>query len=182
MPTRRQLLLYGAAGLSMAGGIGFAWRQNAPLTANSSPGALLSALDVSCINAQQSGVTSSSQLRGRVLLVNFWATWCAPCIKEMPDLMQLRLELHRLHAPNKLEFAGIGVDNASNIAQFLKKTPIDYPLFSLGAGGMELAKTFGNANGLLPFSALVRPDGEIAWRHLGVLNIDQLRGQIRQMM
>jgi thiol-disulfide isomerase/thioredoxin len=182
MPTKRQLLLFAAAGLSTAAGVGFALKRTAPQAVKGSPGALLTALNAPCANPQQSGISTSQFLQGRVVLVNFWATWCAPCIKEMPDLNQLRAELQREFSSKKLEFAGIGADSADNVAQFLKKTPIDYPLFSLGASGMELAKKFGNAHGLLPFSALIRPDGEVAWRHLGVLNIDQLRGQIRQMM
>jgi thiol-disulfide isomerase/thioredoxin len=182
MPTKRQFLLGGACTLAMAAGVGVAWRQSSDSAPDAGPTQLLFSLDSPCANADKSGIASSKVLRGRVLLVNFWATWCAPCIKEMPELNELRRDLQKEFPANRLEFAGIGVDNAQNVQQFIVKTPIDYPLFALGAGGMELAKAFGNDKGLLPFTALLDSKGSIVWQHLGVLNIDQTRGQIRQMM
>src|SRR5690554_1475371 len=63
-----------------------------------------------------------AQWRGRPLLVNFWATWCAPCVKEMPDLDQLQAEFPQVR------FVGIGIDSPANIARFIEKVPVSYPL------------------------------------------------------
>ncbi|MFP3741288.1 TlpA disulfide reductase family protein, partial [Burkholderia sp. SIMBA_019] len=65
-----------------------------------------------------------SKLRGKTLVVNFWAPWCGPCVEEMPELTAL----HGEYAQRNVEFVGIGIDSASNIQQFLKKVPVAYPL------------------------------------------------------
>ena len=111
-----------------------------------------------------------AQWKGKPLLVNFWATWCAPCVKEMP-------ELSALQASGKykdLQVIGIGIDSPSNIAEFTKKFQIAYPLYVDGVAGTELSRQFGNAQGGLPFTVLIGADGQVKKTYLGLLKFDQL--------
>jgi thiol-disulfide isomerase/thioredoxin len=112
-----------------------------------------------------------AQWRGRTLLVNFWATWCPPCVEEMPDLQQIRDS----YAGKGVEVLGIGIDNAARIAEFRGRYRISLPLLVAGAGGSELNRALGNASGALPFTVLVDGEGRIRERHLGQVRPEQLR-------
>lgn len=112
-----------------------------------------------------------AQWRGKRMLVNFWATWCSPCVEEMPELSALQTEL----GDSNLRIVGIGIDSATNIAEFAKKVPVSYPLYVGGMGGSELARQFGNQAGGLPFTALIAADGTIQKTYLGRLKIDEVR-------
>lgn len=112
-----------------------------------------------------------SQWRGKKLVVNFWATWCAPCVDEMPDLTRLQSELNG----KDIQIIGIGVDNAANIADFSAKLHIGYPLYVAGMGGADLSRLFGNQAGGLPFTVLLDAQGQIKKTYLGRLKIDELR-------
>ncbi len=112
-----------------------------------------------------------SQFRGRRLVVNFWATWCAPCIEEMPELSALATEL----ASDKLAFVGIAIDQAANVARFAQKVPVSYPLAVAGAAGLGLVTALGNPQGGLPFTVVVEPDGAIRERYLGKVAMADLR-------
>ena len=105
-----------------------------------------------------------SQWRGAKTVINFWATWCAPCVKEMPDLNAL----HHKH-PN-VRFVGIGIDSAANIRAFLDKVPVDYPLLVQGAGGIDLLRRLGNTQGGLPFTLILDEDGVLRHRILGQID------------
>ncbi len=113
-------------------------------------------------------------LRGTVLVVNFWATWCAPCVDEMPELSQLRSELHG----RGVEVVGIGIDSAANISKFAERHPVSYPLLVAGGGGSELARQLGNPGGFLPYTVLIARDGRIAGRILGRVKIARLESQV----
>jgi thiol-disulfide isomerase/thioredoxin len=112
-----------------------------------------------------------SQWQGKTLVVNFWATWCAPCVDEMPELSALQKEA----AAKNIQIIGIGIDSASNIKDFSLKHQITYPLYVSGVGGTELARQFGNQAGGLPFTVLVSPDGKIQKTYLGRLKMDELK-------
>ncbi|WP_338766917.1 TlpA disulfide reductase family protein [Massilia sp. METH4] len=111
-----------------------------------------------------------AQWKGKPLLVNFWATWCAPCVKEMPELSALQ----RSGKYKDLQVIGIGIDSPSNIAQFTQKFQIAYPIYVDGVGGTELARQFGNTQGGLPFTVLIGADGQVKKTYLGLLKFDQL--------
>ncbi|WP_019449611.1 TlpA disulfide reductase family protein [Cupriavidus sp. BIS7] len=115
-----------------------------------------------------------SKFRGKTLVVNFWAPWCGPCVEEMPELTAL----HGEYAPRNVEFIGIGIDSASNIQEFLKKVPVSYPLAVAGFAGTELSRSFGNAQGGLPYTVVINPDGTVKYRKMGRVHADELRAAL----
>jgi thiol-disulfide isomerase/thioredoxin len=115
-----------------------------------------------------------AQWKGKTLILNFWATWCAPCVQEMPDLSALQIQ----SKGKNLQILGIGIDSASNIKEFVSKYPVNYPLYVAGMDGSELSRQFGNQGGGLPFTVLLGPDGRIRKTYLGRLKMDELRADL----
>jgi thiol-disulfide isomerase/thioredoxin len=110
--------------------------------------------------------TSLAAWRGKVVLLNFWATWCAPCREELPALAKLQRE----HASDGLQVVGVAMDQPRSAAAFLKRTPVDYPiLIGIDADPVPTT-TFGDTAGLLPYSVLIGRDGRILKTKLGVLD------------
>jgi thiol-disulfide isomerase/thioredoxin len=114
-----------------------------------------------------------SQWKGKTLVLNFWAPWCAPCVEEMPELSQLQQ-----NAGKNLQVIGIGIDSPSNIAEFAKKFDIAYPVYVAGINGAELSRQFGNKAGGLPYTVLIGADGQIKKTYLGRLKFEQLRADL----
>jgi len=112
-----------------------------------------------------------SQWQGKILVINFWATWCAPCVNEMPALSSLQAEL----AGKNIQIIGIGIDSAKNVAEFTAKYSIRYPLYVSGMAGTKFSRAFGNQAGGLPFTVIVTSDGQIHKTYLGQLDIAALR-------
>lgn len=125
----------------------------------------------------QGNTQKLSQWQGKFLLVNFWATWCAPCVQEMPELSTLQKDFSK----NNVQLIGMGIDSPGNIADFAKKYQISYPLFAAGMEGTELSRQLGNQAGGLPFTVLIGPDGSVLKSYLGRLNIAQLRSDITNL-
>lgn len=109
--------------------------------------------------------------RGGPLLVNFWATWCPPCVKELPEINQFYGEVRS----RGWQVLGLAVDQADPVKSFLAKTPLDFPVALAGSDGLSLVRALGNAAGGLPFSLLFDESGEIAWRRLGSTHLEELR-------
>jgi thiol-disulfide isomerase/thioredoxin len=128
--------------------------------------------------ADQNGKSQQmGQWKDKVLVINFWATWCAPCVDEMPELVELQGEIG---AEGK-QIIGIGIDSASNIAEFSSKHKITYPLYVAGVEGTSLARRFGNESGGLPFTVVVDRGGKIHKAYLGRLKMDQLRKDLKAL-
>jgi peroxiredoxin len=119
-----------------------------------------------------------SQWRGRPLVVNFWATWCPPCVEEMPDLQKAR----DAYGDRGVEVIGIGIDNAAKIAAFRDRHHLSLPLLVAGVGGSDLNRALGNASGALPYTVLIDADGRIRERHLGQVQPEQLRRWLDAML
>jgi thiol-disulfide isomerase/thioredoxin len=106
-----------------------------------------------------------AQWRGQVLVLNFWASWCAPCREEMPDFVALRSQFR----PSGVKFVGIAIDSPANVAQFLQQQPVNYPIL-IGEGATHsLARQLGNPSGALPYTIVLDRDGNIVLSHLGRL-------------
>jgi len=116
-----------------------------------------------------------SRYRGRPLLVNFWATWCAPCVKEMPALDALA---RRFAA---VQFLGIGIDTAANMRGFVQKVPVAYPLLVAGYEGVDLLRALGNSAGGLPFTVLFDANGQQVRQILGEVDLDDLEQTLTQI-
>lgn len=116
-----------------------------------------------------------SQWKGEWLVVNFWAPWCAPCVDEMPELSELA------RSQSRFKVIGIGIDSASNIAQFADRYQIDYPLYTAGMGGTELGRDLGNETGGLPYTVVIGPDGQVRKTYLGRLKFAQLKADLATM-
>jgi thiol-disulfide isomerase/thioredoxin len=120
---------------------------------------------------------SLGQWKGKILLVNFWATWCHPCVQEMPALSNLQAK----DKIANLQVIGIGIDSAENISQFATKYKISYPLYVGGVDASELMRSLGNGVGALPFSLLIGPDGTVKKTYLGALKMDQVKRDIKAL-
>jgi thiol-disulfide isomerase/thioredoxin len=108
--------------------------------------------------------------QGRALLCNFWATWCPPCLEEVPLLVAATQQ----HPPASAEVVGIAIDNDAKIREFAKKFRINYPVLVAGATAIDLIRRLGNTAGALPFTVLLDRSGALVHRHLGALSRAQL--------
>ena len=112
-----------------------------------------------------------SEWADRPLLINFWATWCAPCLREMPMLQTLQQE--RTDQP--LEVIGIAIDRLNAVETFVNETGVTYPILVGQTEAMEAAEKFGPAFVALPFTVFTGPRGDVLYLHLGELHLEQLR-------
>ncbi|MFC5511394.1 TlpA family protein disulfide reductase [Massilia jejuensis] len=119
-----------------------------------------------------------SQWQGKPLLVNFWATWCGPCVQEMPELSAIANEEAGKGAARRFSIVGVGIDAPTAMREFAVKHDIKYPLLVGGMGGTDIAREFGNANGGLPFTVLIGADGQVRKTYLGKLKFDELKADL----
>jgi thiol-disulfide isomerase/thioredoxin len=120
---------------------------------------------------------SLGQWKGKPLLVNFWASWCAPCVSEMPELSALAAK----DGGKRFNVIGIGIDSPTNLVEFVKKTKVSYPLYVGGMGGTDLSRELGNVTGGLPFTVLIGADGQVRKTYLGRLKFDQLQADLARL-
>ena len=186
--SRRGALIAGVGAAALLAGAGYAWlrnRQGAPAGAPAgaaAPGAAAPGASVVAGGAEvdQAGAQefwpmefdtppgpklAMASLKGKPLIVNFWATWCAPCIEEMPMLDAF----YRQNAAKGWQVVGLAIDQPSSVRKFLEKTAVTFPIGLAGFGGTELTKTMGNTVGGLPFSVLFDKDGRVRQRKIGRL-------------
>lgn len=169
MNTRRQTLLFSlVALLGLAAGLGAAWwKLDTSTEARRRADTLFTRSYQDSAGQEQ----SLAQWRGRWLVVNFWATWCPPCIKEMPDLQKVSDE----YAARGVTVVGLGIDNPSAIRAFQQQYSLRLPLLLAGFDGSELARELGNESGALPYTLLIDPKGRIVETRLGLLDAAELR-------
>lgn len=108
--------------------------------------------------SDENGISQSlSQYKGKIIVLNFWATWCPPCREEMPELSQL----HQQYQNKNVVVLGIAVDEVSLVKAFTQATPVSYPLVADENVGMGLAITLGNDKGVLPYTVIIDANGRV---------------------
>jgi thiol-disulfide isomerase/thioredoxin len=122
--------------------------------------------------------SNSENWRGKVLVVNFWASWCPPCVEEMPALDKMAQE----YASKNVLIVGIGIDSPSNIREFLQKTPVSYPIVIGGLEGSNLSKQMGNTQGALPYTVVINAKGKSIYTKLGKINEEELKKAINSAL
>ena len=121
---------------------------------------------------------SIGQWKGKVLVVNFWATWCVPCREEMPEFVKVQQEF----GPRGLQFVGIAIDDVAKVDAFAAELGLNYPTLIGGYGGIELSRSFGNRLGALPFTIIVDRAGRISHTQLGPIKEAKLRAIVSQLL
>jgi peroxiredoxin len=118
------------------------------------------------------------QWKGKVLVVNFWATWCEPCREEMPEFVKAQAAL----GSKGLQFVGIAIDQPAKIRQFSEELRLNYPSLVGGYGALELSKTLGNKIAALPFTLIIGRDGQIAYTQMGPLKPGKLDAIVAKLL
>ncbi len=119
-----------------------------------------------------------SEWDGQVLLINFWATWCPPCKKEMPAF----IELQEQYAEQGFKVIGIALDDLQSVQDFADTLGVNYPLLIAEYDGIDLSRSYGNHVGALPFSAFVDRQGKIISTHMGELSKTQVEAIIKPLL
>lgn len=169
VPPRRRWLYGAAAAVVAAGGAGWAalaWRQG-QTSATEVPAGLWQ----QSFPTPEGGVLDLQALRGQPLVLNFWATWCPPCVAELPLLSSFSRE----NAANGWQVLGIAVDQAAAVRAFLDRVPVAFPVALAPQGGIALSRSLGNLAGGLPFTVVFGADGQVRHRKMGQITPQNLK-------
>ncbi len=173
-PVLRWTILAVAAALALAVGLHFGLdaRKSEP-----APGAATALLGIALpdVDGKEQRL---DQWQGKVIVVNFWATWCAPCREEMPEFVRAQATW----GTKGLQFVGIAVDQADKVRQFANELSLNYPSLIGGFGAMELSKSLGNSAMALPFSVIIDRKGAIAHTQLGILKPEILEAALKKLL
>lgn len=169
---RRRVVVGGASVLAMAAGAGVSlWSRRHPGT--SIVGNLAAPAPDFWAHkweTPEGAQLDAKSLQGKPLLLNFWATWCPPCVEELPLLNQFYLT----HRASGWQVVGLAIDKKSAVDPFLKKNPLDFPVALGGLTGTELGRALGNLSGSLPFTAVIGGDGNLLHRKMGRVSPEDL--------
>lgn len=120
----------------------------------------------------------SSQWQGKIIVLNFWATWCPSCLKEIPVFMELQKKYG-----DKVQFIGIALDDLDAVKTFQQKNAVNYPLLISGDfAGFQLAKKLGNVISAIPYTVVVNSNGQVVKRHSGEMSANELQAIVSPLL
>lgn len=165
-----------AALLAAAAGAALEYRLShpqAPTAVAAQPPATMPTLDLHSLDGQS--VRLPDAYAGKPLLLNFWASWCGPCVAEMAELQRFSTE----QPANGVQVIGIALDDPAAVRDFLKAHPVDYPILLDRPGPTDSSVRLGDRGGVLPYSALVAADGRVLRTQLGPFANGEIDGWAR---
>jgi thiol-disulfide isomerase/thioredoxin len=124
----------------------------------------------------QGGELVLAELRGQPLLINFWATWCPPCVKELPEIDRFAAS-----QAQRLRVVGLAIDSLGPVQEFLRRQSVSFPIGLAGFDGTDLSRSLGNTAGGLPFTVLLDAQGTVVQRKIGQTHYDELQGWAREL-
>lgn len=167
---RARVLMLATAILATAAGF-FAYRATLSDHSVVEPVAELMRLRLPDVSGNDQSLT---QWRGKILIVNFWATWCEPCREEIPVLLRVQAK----HASNGVQIVGISVDSVDKVRQFANEYRIGYPLVIGSMAVIDLTRRLGNKAAGLPYTVVMDRSGRVVKTHLGGISEVELEGAI----
>ncbi len=117
------------------------------------------------------------QYRGKIIVLNFWATWCPPCREEMPELSQLQTAYEN----KKVVVLGVAIDEITAVNDYLQTSPVTYPVLVSVNESMELATALGNSQSVLPYTVIIDADGNVIDTFLGRINLSLLENSLQKV-
>ncbi len=182
MNSRRHWLVLGgvAAGAAAAGAGWKLWRQQQAGRLEAADAAALAehgGLWGLSFARPDGGELSMAALRGRPLVLNFWATWCPPCVQEMPQFDRFARDF----AGQGMQVVGLAIDGPAPVREFLARLPVSYAIGLAGLNGSELGRQLGNTRGALPFTVVFDAQGRLRHRKLGETSYGELAGWARAL-
>lgn len=160
---RRAVVAGGLAVAAGAAGLGVSWWRHRTTTPDLPPEFWRLRFD-----RPAGGELDFATLQGRPLLLNFWATWCAPCVTEMPLIDSFAQQRAGWNV------VGLAIDGPSPVREFLRQRPVGFAIGLAGLTGVDLARALGNVGGGLPFTLLIDAEGRPVQRKLGALKPGEL--------
>ena len=133
--------------------------------------------DFSLVSNKNEFVTPADY-SGKTLLINFWATWCAPCRHEMPMLM----DLQRTYGSKGLQVVGIALDDAQSVRNFVETYGISYPILMGAEDVFATSAAYGNVEGVLPYSVLVDKEGIVRWQYEGIIQNEKISSLLSDLL
>lgn len=118
------------------------------------------------------------QYKGTILVLNFWATWCAPCREEMPELSQL----HQEYKNRNVMVLGIAEDELTPVREFLQDSPVSYPIFIAENEHMMLGSSLGNHRAVLPYTVIIDTNGNVLQSFFGKINKALLEKSLQNIL
>jgi thiol-disulfide isomerase/thioredoxin len=119
-----------------------------------------------------------SEWDGNVVILNFWATWCTPCLKEIPEFIQLQ----EIYGEQGLQFIGIALQEAEDVKPFMQKIAMNYPSLLGIEKVTEVAKSFGNRFVVLPYTVVIDRDSKIVYIHSGPIKYEETEALIKSIL
>ena len=179
MKARTAALFAVVAGLSAAGGATYQlWSRGSGAGPAMDPDAVVERVLSARVADVKGGTQSLEQWRGQVLVVNYWATWCAPCREEIPGFVRLQ----ERYGSRGLQFVGIAIDQPDKVAEFASEFRINYPLLLGGLETIELLRQAGNRAGVLPYTLVIDRKGNLVSREPGGLKEARLENLIQPLL
>lgn len=179
MKTPQLISIVALLGLSLGVGYAFYEKQHQEPSESKAPAQMemLDHLPAFSYPDIQGNERSSAEWQNKIVVLNFWATWCPPCRKEMPVFIEIQAK-----NPENVQFVGIAIDDKDAVVQFADMMGINYPTLLGDMNAISLSKQLGNRFSGLPFTAIFDNSGKLVSRHSGELTREELENQLKKLL
>jgi thiol-disulfide isomerase/thioredoxin len=176
MQKARQGFLFAAVAMAaLAAGLYFRTSdERVTTTVQAAPASVMA----TALATSDGGKAKLEDWKGKVLVVNFWATWCAPCRKEIPEFIHMQTRL----GSQGLQFVGIAIDELDKVQAYAREAGINYPLLVGEIDAVEVSRAFGNEMGALPFTVIIDRKGQVVRTELGGTNEQRLAPIVEELL